>query len=58
MDIFRQVSPALLLDISAGYCQRSLMGKSRMIITQMGKHDRSVTVAEYRTPCAIPPRKQ
>jgi hypothetical protein len=40
--------PALLLGVSAGYCQRALVGKSGMIRTQMGKHNRSV-MAVYGT---------
>jgi hypothetical protein len=32
------------------------VGESRMIRTQMGKHNRSVTVAAHGTPCDIPPR--
>jgi len=58
MDIFQQVSFALLLGLSAGYCQRALVGESVMIRTQMGKHNRSDMIAVYRMPCAIPPSKQ
>jgi hypothetical protein len=52
----RQVSPASLPNISAGYCQRAVvdeLGKSR---TQMGTHNRSVMVAVLGAPYAIPPR--
>jgi hypothetical protein len=38
--IFHQVSLALLLDISAGNCQRALVDKSGMIRNQTGKHNR------------------
>jgi hypothetical protein len=55
MAISRQVSPHLLLGVSAGYFQRTLVGESRMIRTWMGKHNRSVMVAMYGTHCAIPP---
>jgi hypothetical protein len=34
------------------------VGESGIIITRMEKDGRSVMVAVYRTPCAIPPRKQ
>jgi hypothetical protein len=50
--------PASLLDVSAGYCQRALIGESGMIRAQMGKHSRSVMVAAYEIPCEIPPHKQ
>jgi hypothetical protein len=33
------------------------MYESGMIVTQVGKHNRSVMVAVYGTPCVIPPRK-
>jgi hypothetical protein len=49
MDISHRVSSSLRLDISAGYCQRALVGDSGMIIIQMGKHNRSVIVAVYGT---------
>jgi hypothetical protein len=32
------------------------VGESRMIRTQMGKHNISVKVAVYDVPCVIPPR--
>jgi hypothetical protein len=57
-DICHQVSPALLLGISAGYFQKAVVSESGMIRTQMGKLSRSVIVAVYGTPCAIPPSKQ
>jgi hypothetical protein len=57
-DIYRQVSPALLLRLSAGYCQRALVGKLGMTGSQMGKYKRQVMVAEYGTSCAIPFSKQ
>jgi hypothetical protein len=50
--------PALLLGVSAGYCQRDMVDESRIIRTQMGKDNRSVMVAVYGTPLAIPPLKQ
>jgi hypothetical protein len=37
---------------------RAPVGKSGMIRTRMGKHNRIVMVAVYRTLCAIPPRTQ
>jgi hypothetical protein len=50
--------PASLLGVCAGYCQEALVGESGFIRTQMGKHNRSVMVAMYGMPCAIPPHKQ
>jgi hypothetical protein len=50
--------PASLLGVSASNCQRALVGDSGMIITQMGKHIRSVMVAVYGIPWEIPPCKQ
>jgi hypothetical protein len=38
--ISRQVSPASLLDISAGHCQRALVDESGKIINQMWTHNR------------------
>jgi hypothetical protein len=35
---YRQVSPALLLHVSAGYCQRAVVGESETVINQTGKH--------------------
>jgi hypothetical protein len=52
-DISRQVSPALLLDISADIFQRALADEPGMIRTQMGTHDRSI-VAVHGTLCTIP----
>jgi hypothetical protein len=52
----RQVFPASLPGVSAGYCQRALADKSGMIITRMGKHNRPVMVIVLGTPCVIPPR--
>jgi hypothetical protein len=57
-DISRQVSPASLLGVSAGYHQRALVCEPGMIRTQMGKRNRVVMVTVYGTPCAIPPHKQ
>jgi hypothetical protein len=51
-DISRQVSPPFLLDVSDGYCQRSLVDESGMM------HNRRVMVAVYGTSCVISPRKQ
>jgi hypothetical protein len=31
------VSPASLPDVSGGYCQKGMVNKSEMMITQMGK---------------------
>jgi hypothetical protein len=53
-----QVSPASVLGVSTGYCRRALLGKSGMMRTLMGTHNRSVMIAVYGTPCAIPPREQ
>jgi hypothetical protein len=41
--------------VSAGYCQRSVLGESGMIRTRMGKHSRSVMAAVYGMPCVIQP---
>jgi hypothetical protein len=46
---------ASLLAASAGYCQRPPVDDSVMIRTHMETHNRSVIVAVYGTPCAIPP---
>jgi hypothetical protein len=55
----RQDSAASLLDFSTdNYGQSALVGKSGMVRTYMWKHDRSVMVAVYGTPCAMPHRKQ
>jgi len=56
MLISRQVYPASLPDVSAGYCQRALVDESGMIRTQMGTHNISEMVAVLGTPCAIPSR--
>jgi hypothetical protein len=48
--------PDLSLGVSAGYCQRSLVAESVIIIRpQVGRHNRSVMVVMYGAPCAIPP---
>jgi hypothetical protein len=39
--ISRQVSPASLPVVSAGYCQRAVMDESGIIRTQMGTHNTS-----------------
>jgi hypothetical protein len=49
--------PASLLGVPAGYCHRAPVGESEMIITQIGKHNRSVMVVVYGTPCAVLPQK-
>jgi len=49
---------ATLLGVSAGYCQRALVGESGIIIPEMGKHDRSVIVEVHGTHCALQPHKQ
>jgi hypothetical protein len=46
-------SPASLLGVSAGYCQRPLIGELRMTRTQMGKRSRLVMITVYERPCAI-----
>jgi hypothetical protein len=51
-----QFLSASLPDISAGICQRSLVGESGMIKTQMGTHNRSENDRSARTLCMIPPR--
>jgi hypothetical protein len=56
--IYGQVSSALIVGVSAGYCQKALVGKSGPIRTQMAKHNRPVMVAVYERPCTIPPSKQ
>jgi hypothetical protein len=53
--ISHQVSPALLSDVSSGYCQRALVDESGMIRTLDGEN-RTDMVAVHGTPCAIPPR--
>jgi hypothetical protein len=58
MHISCQVYPTSLLGVSTCYCQRALLDESVMIRTQIGKHNISVIVAVYGTPCAIPRRKQ
>jgi hypothetical protein len=47
MDISRPASPASLLDVSAGYCQRTLAGESAKTGTQMGIHNRLIVVSVY-----------
>jgi hypothetical protein len=54
--ISRQVSPASLLGVSAGYCQRAVVDESGMIRTQLETHSRSEMVTVLGTPCMIPPR--
>jgi hypothetical protein len=39
MVISCQVSHALQPDVSAGYCQRSLVDESGMTVNQMGTHN-------------------
>jgi hypothetical protein len=58
MDIYLRVSSPSLLGVSAGYCQRAVVGESGMIRTQMGKHNRLIMVAVYGTPSAIPPCRE
>jgi hypothetical protein len=55
---FLSSSPVSPLVISAGYYHRGLMSETGMIRTQVGTHNRSVMVAVYGTPCAIPPCEQ
>jgi hypothetical protein len=54
MAIPHQVFPALLPDVSAGYCQGAVVDESGMIRTQVGVHNRSEMAAVLGTPCAIP----
>jgi hypothetical protein len=54
MAVFHQLSPALLQDVSACYCQTALVHESGMIRIQMGTHDTSQMVAVLGMPCAIP----
>jgi hypothetical protein len=54
MAISPQVSVALLSDVSAVYCQRSLVDESEIIRTQMGTHSISQMISVLGTPCAIP----
>jgi hypothetical protein len=49
---FHQVSPASLLYVCAGNCQRALLDISGMIRNHMGKHDRSEMVVVQGSPCA------
>jgi hypothetical protein len=49
--------PASLLEVSAGYCQRAVVGESGRIRTQMRKQNRSVMVAVFGMPSAIPAHK-
>jgi hypothetical protein len=51
-------SPSSHHRVSAGYCQRALVDEPGIIRTHMGKHNRSVMVAVYGTPCATLPLKQ
>jgi hypothetical protein len=51
MAFSRQVSPASLLDFSAGNCQRAPVDESGIIRTQIWKHNRSEMVAVRGTPC-------
>jgi hypothetical protein len=53
-----KILSASLLGVSAGYCQTAVVGESGIIITEMKNQNRSVMVAVYGTPCAIPTRKQ
>jgi hypothetical protein len=56
MAISHQAFPALLLDVSAGICQRALVDESGIIVTQMGTGNRPEKVAVQGMPCVIPPR--
>jgi hypothetical protein len=55
---FSPNSPALLLGVSAGHCQTALVDESGMIRTQTREHSRSVMVAVFGSPWAIPTREQ
>jgi hypothetical protein len=50
-----QVSPALLIGVSAGNCQRFLVDESSIIRTQMGTHNGSEIVEVRRSPCVPAP---
>jgi hypothetical protein len=52
---FSPSSPALLLDVSTGNCQRALVNESGIVITQTGTQNRSEMFAVHGTPCAKPP---
>jgi hypothetical protein len=52
--ISHQVSPALLLRVSVGNCQRALVDESGMVRIQMGTHSRLEMVTVHGTPCVIP----
>jgi hypothetical protein len=49
--ISRQVSPVLLVGVSAAYCQRALVDKAGIIRTQMGSPNRSEMVAVQGSLC-------
>jgi hypothetical protein len=53
--ISRQVYPASLPHISAGYCQTALVDESGISRTKMGTHKRSELAAMLGMPCGIPP---
>jgi hypothetical protein len=53
--IYRQVSLALLLDVSACSCQRVLVDESEIIRNQMGMHNKSEMVVVCRL--VRPPQK-
>jgi hypothetical protein len=55
--ISHQVSPASLLEVSAGNCQRALVDESGMTRIQMGKHNRTEMVTVQGLPCAPAPKQ-
>jgi hypothetical protein len=52
--ISRRASPASLLDIYAGNCQRALVDESVLTRIQTVTHNRSVMVAMQGTTCMVP----
>jgi hypothetical protein len=49
------ISPAFLLDVCSGNCQRALVDKSGMIRNQIGTHSSSEMVTVQRLPCMPAP---
>jgi hypothetical protein len=55
--VFCQVSPASVLDVSAGNCQRGLVDESGMIRKQMGMCNKSAVVMAQGSPCVPTPKQ-
>jgi hypothetical protein len=53
--VSHQVSPALLLDVSAYNCRRALVDESEIIGNQMAMHDRSEMDTVQGSPCSPTP---